>query len=77
MSNLTLDAGRGKAVLPASKSAGDRVADVVIHCVLIALVFLTVIPFYYMVVVSFARYQDVAGGAFYLIPSTSTSPPTR
>ena len=40
----------------------------VIHCVLIAMVFLTVIPFYYMVVVSFAPYQDVAGGAFYLIP---------
>ena len=68
MSNLTLNAGGGKAALPASKSIGDRIADVVIHCALIVLVFLTVIPFYYMVVVSFARYQDVAGGAFYLIP---------
>ena len=68
MSNLTLDAGRAMAALPASKSIGDRIADVVIHCVLIAMVFLTVIPFYYMVVVSFAPYQDVAGGAFYLIP---------
>ena len=63
MSNLTLDAGRAMAALPASKSIGDRIADVVIHCVLIAMVFLTVIPFYYMVVVSFAPYQDVAGGA--------------
>ena len=68
MSNLTLNAGRGKAALPASKSIGDRIADVVIHCALIVLVLLTVIPFYYMVVVSFARYQDVAGGVFYLIP---------
>ena len=51
-----------------TRSIGDRLADAVIHAVLLLILVLTVVPFYYMLVVSFARYQDVAGGAFYLIP---------
>ena len=51
-----------------TRSLGDRLADAVIHGVLLLILVLTVVPFYYMLVVSFARYQDVAGGAFYLIP---------
>ena len=38
------------------------------HGVLLLLVVLTIIPFYYMLVLSLARFEDVAGGAFYLIP---------
>lgn len=67
-SNLNLETRSDRAVRRVSSTASDRVADVLIHCILIVLVFVTVIPFYYMVVVSFARYEDVAGGAFYLIP---------
>ncbi len=50
------------------RSAGGRAADIVIHGVLLVVLVLTVAPFYYMVVLSFARFEDVAGGAFYLIP---------
>ena len=50
--------------------AGDRIADFIIHAILIALLVLAIVPFYYMVLVSFARYEDVAGGAFYLIPKS-------
>ena len=52
------------------RGAGGRFADVVIHGVLLALLALTAAPFYYMLVVSFARFEDVAGGAFYLIPKS-------
>lgn len=51
-----------------SAGAGGRIADVVIHGVLLALLALTAAPFYYMVVLSLARFEDVAGGAFYLLP---------
>ncbi len=50
------------------RSAGGRVADLLVHGVLLLLVVLTIIPFYYMLVLSLARFEDVAGGAFYLIP---------
>lgn len=50
------------------RSAGGRVADLLIHGVLLLLLALTILPFYYMAVLSFARFEDVAGGAFYLIP---------
>lgn len=50
------------------RSAGGRVADLIVHGVLLLLVVLTIIPFYYMLVLSLARFEDVAGGAFYLIP---------
>lgn len=50
------------------RSAGGRVADLIVHGVLLLLVLLTIIPFYYMLVLSLARFEDVAGGAFYLIP---------
>ena len=52
------------------KSVGDRIADIIIHSLLIMLLVLAIVPFYYMVLVSFARYEDVAGGAFYLIPKS-------
>lgn len=52
------------------RGAGGRFADVVIHGVLLSLLALTAAPFYYMLVVSFARFEDVAGGAFYLIPKS-------
>jgi len=58
---------RGRAYAR-TRDLGGRIADAVIHAVLLLLLVLTVVPFYYMLVVSFARYQDVAGGAFYLIP---------
>ena len=67
-SNLNLESTVRRGARRVDSSAADRIADAVIHCVLIALVLLTAIPFYYMVVVSLARYEDVAGGAFYLIP---------
>lgn len=50
------------------RSVGGRVADLLIHGVLLLLLALTILPFYYMAVLSLARFEDVAGGAFYLIP---------
>lgn len=50
------------------RSVGGRVADLLIHGVLLLLLVLTILPFYYMAVLSLARFEDVAGGAFYLIP---------
>lgn len=64
------DPRRERRAYARRRSAGDRIADVVIHGVLLALLALTAAPFYYMLVVSFARFEDVAGGAFYLIPKS-------
>ena len=66
----TADPRRERRAYARRRSAGDRIADVVIHGVLLALLALTAAPFYYMLVVSFARFEDVAGGAFYLIPKS-------
>ena len=76
MSDRLLDRQAAAAPRPARRAyarrrgAGGRFADVVIHGVLLALLALTAAPFYYMLVVSFARFEDVAGGAFYLIPKS-------
>jgi len=53
---------------PIRRGAGDRIVSVVIHALLILLAFLTVFPFYNMLLVSLARYEDVASGALYLWP---------
>ena len=54
------------------RPTGDRIADGVIMAVLIFVVFLMVFPFYNMLLISFAKYEHVAGGDLYLWPKSIT-----
>ena len=51
-------------------SGGSVVADVVIHALLIILVLIMAFPFYNMLIISFAKYSDVARGNLYLWPKS-------
>ncbi len=50
------------------KSFGSKVADVAIYAVLTLLALLMIFPFYNMLIISFAKYSDVASGQLYLFP---------
>jgi len=63
--------GRARKI-PRSSNAmhrsGSRMADITIHAVLLMLVIITVFPFYYMLITSFASYEDITRGDLRLIP---------
>ena len=50
------------------KSVGDRIADFLIYTFLTILALSVFIPFYNMVLISFARYQDIVRTSFYIYP---------
>ena len=49
---------------------GSRAVDVVIHAILLLLALLMVFPFYNMILISLAKYSDVARGNLYLWPKS-------
>jgi len=50
------------------KSMGDRIADFFIHAVLIVLTLIVIFPFYNMLLISVARYEDIISTPLYLFP---------
>ena len=50
------------------RSLGDRVADVIIVCILIVMTFAVVFPFYNMLLVSVAKYEDIISTPLYIFP---------
>jgi putative aldouronate transport system permease protein len=70
-------ASRAVTTLPKEKtksklgrSLGDRIADVVIFAVMTIVTLMIVFPFYNMLLVSVARYEDIISTPFYIYPKT-------
>lgn len=52
------------------KSIGDRIADFLIYAILITLTLAVLFPFYNMLLVSVARYEDIISSPLYLFPKS-------
>lgn len=52
------------------RRSGSPVASFIIHAILFLLALVMVFPFYNMLILSFAKYADVAGGGLYLFPKS-------
>lgn len=53
---------------PIRKSAGDRIADALIYVVLALMAFAVLFPFYNMLLISVAKYEDIISTPMYLFP---------
>lgn len=71
-SNLSITGSGKSAGMAVRRSTGDRIADAIIIVALGLLVFMMVFPFYNMALISFAKYEDVAGGGLYIWPKSFT-----
>jgi len=65
--NLTGKRNKGNLI---QKSAGDKIADVLIYTFLIALTIVIIFPFYNMLLVSVSRYEDIISSPFLIIPKS-------
>jgi putative aldouronate transport system permease protein len=53
-----------------ARSLGDRIADIIINGLLVLLTLAVIFPFYNMLLVSVARYEDIISTPLYLWPKT-------
>lgn len=65
MASQSLVAPKRKAI---RRSASDRIADTVITAIMVLLTLMVLFPFYNMLLVSVARYEDIISTPLYLVP---------
>ena len=68
MSGRTIAAGAGKRKKYHGGMGGSPIVDVIIHIFLVLLALTMIFPFYNMILISFAKFNDVARGNLYLWP---------
>ncbi|MDI9498431.1 MAG: carbohydrate ABC transporter permease [Bacillota bacterium] len=59
-----------KSSLKIQRSWGEKLADIIIYTVLILLLVAILLPFYNMLLISFAKYEDIVQTKLYLYPKS-------